>query len=253
LRRAHAKIVASDQQLRSEAAFRERFIGILAHDLRQPLSTMLMAVEMLSVERLPDARDPASRARRAAQRMGRMVEELLDFTRSRAGGGMPISPVEGDLAEIVRRVISDRSEKELISLTTEGDTRGHWDADRIAQVCGNLIGNAIEHGSAQRPIHVRVVGSPNEIALDVHNEGAPIPADAVATLFDPFRGTSRKVPSRHAGLGLGLYIVDQIVRAHGGTMEVRTGEEGTTFGVHLPTQPPRRGAGQTRAASSARA
>jgi signal transduction histidine kinase len=237
LRRAHAKVVASDQALRVEAAFRERFIGILAHDLRQPLSTMLLAVQVLGANRSPAATDPASRALRAAMRMGRMVEELLDFTRSRLGGGMPIAPVEGDLAEIVRAVIRDRSEKDLISLTTEGDTRGHWDADRIAQVCSNLIGNALEYGAQQRPISVRVVGSARGIALYVHNEGTPIPADALGTLFDPFRGSSRNMSSGHAGLGLGLYIVDQILRAHGGTVDVRSGEDGTTFGVHLPAQP----------------
>ncbi len=235
LRRAHVKIAASDQQLRQEAAFRERFIGILAHDLRQPLNTLQMTLRLLGADDGPAARDPASRAQRATMRMGRMVQALLDFTRIRVGGGMAISPVEGDLAEIVRRTIHDRSEKGRISLTTEGNTRGRWDADRIAQVCSNLIGNAIEHGAAERPIHVRVLGSQNEVALEVRNEGAPIPADALGTLFDPFRRAVRNVPSKHGGLGLGLYIVDQIVRAHGGTIDVRSGEDGTTFGVHLPT------------------
>jgi signal transduction histidine kinase len=219
--------------LRAEAEFRERFIGILAHDLRQPLNTLLMAIQVLS--QAPGGADVAARGQRAARRMHRMVEELLDFTRSRVGGGMPISPVQADLAEIVRRVVSDRSEKDLVSFETLGDTRGSWDADRIAQVCSNLIGNAIEHGAPHRPIRVRLVGLPNGITLDVHNEGPAIAADALATLFDPFRGVSQRAPrSGHPGLGLGLYIVDQIVRAHGGSMDVETGDDGTTFRVHLP-------------------
>ena len=243
LHREHESLVEAEQQLRIEATFRERFVGILAHDLRQPLNIITMTLSVLKdVPGIGQATH--ARATRAALRMNRMIDELLDFTRSRIGGGMPVRLVEGDLAEIVARAVQDRTDRDFVDLVTEGNTRGTWDADRMTQVCGNLIGNAIDYGAPDGRVSVRVAGSAGEVVFEVHNDGPPIPAEDLSTLFDPFRRGSIPKPGKESGpgLGLGLFIVDQIIRAHEGTLNVRSGQGGTTFVARLPRNTPTGGA-----------
>jgi PAS domain S-box-containing protein len=229
----------TQQQLTEALGFRERMMGILGHDLRNPLSALSVADAMLLRRKdLPaDAREQALRIRRAADRMKEMIETLLDFTRARFLGKVPVEPVPSDLGEIAGGVVDEQRvawpDHEIV-LDLHGDLHGEWDPGRMAEVISNLVGNAIAYGEPGTPVHVSVDGDDADVTLKVSNEGPPIPSDLMPVLFEPFR---RGVPEDKSprGLGLGLYIVQQIVLAHGGTVDVEsTATKGTTFTLHLP-------------------
>lgn len=234
--RLHAQLLAAERQLRVEADFRERFMGMLAHDLRQPLNTIFMASSSLSGQlSSPLELKSLQMQLRAATRMRDMIAELLDFTRIRPETGMPIQRSATDLAAtaggILEEVQTAHSQKRF-DFQVVGPCIGNWDPDRLAQVCSNLLGNAIEHGEARAPIAVRVDGSaPDFVELSVSNVGKPIAAEILEQLFLPFRRAHDK---RQAGVGLGLYIVEQIVSAHGGTIAAQSDADVTRFVVRLP-------------------
>ena len=159
-----------------------------------------------------------------------MIRDVLDFTRGHLGGGIPVEPTRGDLAEICSRVVDETKavhpEREIV-FVVQGDVVGTWDRARLEQVVSNLVSNAVRHG--QGKIVVEAVGEANEIVLRVQNGGPPIPSNDLPTIFEPFR-RGPETPRGSEGLGLGLYIVREIVRAHGGTVQVRSSAaEGTTF------------------------
>jgi signal transduction histidine kinase len=211
---------------------KDRFIGILGHDLRNPLTAITNSAHLLL--RAPDLaekhRNSAARILRSSERMAQMIRDVLDFTRGQLGGGIPVDPSHADLAEICNRVVDEAKavnpQREIV-LSIRGDTSGDWDAPRLEQVVSNLVGNAIHHG--QGTIQVEAVGEPGEVVLRVHNGGPPIPAEELPNLFEAFKRSPR-TGKRTEGLGLGLYIVKEIVRAHGGKVEVASStEEGTSF------------------------
>lgn len=212
---------------------REQFLGILGHDLRNPLNTIITAASfMWRSGRLPPGLDKAlAGIARAAERMSRMVHDLLDLTRGRLGGGIPITPATVDMADVCRAVVEEMSmayPDRSVSIHADGQFEGDWDRDRAHQAVGNLVGNAIEHGSD--PVLVSLTRSDEEVAVAVTNAGEPIPEDRLRVLFEPYR----RVGGGH-GLGLGLYIVSEIMRAHGGKVEVASSREnGTTFSLHWP-------------------
>jgi signal transduction histidine kinase len=226
------------EQLELEAAFRERFIGILGHDLRQPLNTFVLGTRVLSMASLGDreARTVA-RLANAATRMQRMIDDMLDLTRSRLGGGLPIARHSLDLAQLCTQTVDElRGGHPLaeITLRTSGDTSGPFDGDRVMQMNTNLIGNAIEHGAPHAPVEVTIDGGDRDVCLRVENKGTPIPAPLLASLFDPFR---RGRTNGSTGLGLGLFIVKQIVDGHDGSILVESDEASTRFMVSLPKSP----------------
>lgn len=230
----------------------ELFAGVLAHDLRNPLAAIRTATQLLLMryegQNLPgndDAR-PLSRILSSSDRMTRMIDQLLDFTRARSGGGIELHPRATDLGELFRDVLGEfelAHPEWRIESTSAGDLSGTWDADRLLQVISNLVGNAGQHGIAGGPISVRVDGTDAEyVRFEVHNGGA-IPESLLPELFDPFRAP-RHGRGRSGGLGLGLFIVRELVHAHGGVVEVTSsGEGGTTFSVqvrrHASTRPAR--------------
>jgi signal transduction histidine kinase len=190
-------------------------------------------------EDLPDrlAR-PVARLGTAAGRMGRIIDELLDFTRGRLGGGIPIEPHPIDVGAVVRRVVDELEvshPSRLLSLKASGRLEGEYDETRLAQVVSNLVGNALQHSPPNAPVTVSVAERVDSgIELEVNNAGAPIDPGLLSHIFDPFR---RGAVSGGAsgGLGLGLFIAAEVVRAHGGTIDVAsTAENGTTFRVVLP-------------------
>jgi signal transduction histidine kinase len=221
--------------LRSEAQFRERFIGVLGHELRQPLSTFLLGARTLLHGGLSPAHtQTARRLASAADRMSRMVADLLDVTRSRLGSGIPINRRSVDLREICGQVVEDYqalNPDRRIEVSISGDTKGDWDPDRLTQVCTNLLGNAFEHGCEGSPIFITIAAADGEVFLCVENAGEEISGTLRESLFEPFR---RGRNAATAGLGLGLFIVDQIVRAHDGTTTVTSDENATHFMVRLP-------------------
>ncbi len=233
------------QEALAEAlAFRERMLGILGHDLRNPLSAVFAGSSLLlrRADLPEDAREQVARMDRASKRMLEMIETLLDFCRSRFKGTLPIAPVTVDLHEVARAVTEELragNPGREVELTTRGDGRGCCDPARMAQVLSNLVGNALVHGARDEPVRVSVAGEEDELSLAVSNDGTPIPAELLPVLFEPFRqGPGSRDASRARGLGLGLYIAKQIVTAHGGEIDVRSSADGgTTFTVRVPRWP----------------
>jgi len=234
--------VTDDRKLRDElrraVAFRERLMGIVSHDLRSPLAVIAMAAQsLLRMEAIQDgARSAASKIHRAAERMSRMVSDLLDFTRVAAGGGLPMLRRSSDLRALIREAVDelDVGHAGRIRLTVpDREIEGSWDADRLHQVVTNLVSNALQYGAKDAPIVVRLERGSQEVTLSVNNRGPVIPRHELATLFDPFQRGRTGAHGR--GLGLGLHIVFEVVRAHQGTVDVTSdGENGTTFTVHFP-------------------
>jgi signal transduction histidine kinase len=233
-----------ERLLRERADFEQQLIGIVSHDLRTPLSAITMSAAMLL--RRPDLeereRKPLGRIFNSAERAIRMVRDLLDFTQARLGGGLPIQPEALDFHAFARQVVEEiqvAHPERVIRLEQHGDGQGLWDGDRMAQVLGNLLGNALQYSPADTPVEVRMRGEAGEVVLEVHNTGAPIPAEVLPQLFKPLQRGVAAAGKSHRSVGLGLYIVEQVVRAHGGTLEVKsTEEEGTTFTARLPRKPP---------------
>lgn len=224
------------QRLREQDRMREMFIGILGHDLRNPLSGITMAANVvLSRSKDETVREPMERIIASSQRMARMVEQLLDLTRLRLGEGIALQPRPCDLRRLVEDVLG---ESEATSrrgrLEVRGDATGTWDADRMLQVTANLIGNALQHGAKGSPVVIHIDGTAADtVVLRVHNEGPPIPEDLRPVLFEAFRGQGKG--QRGGGLGLGLYISHQIVLAHGGQLTFESSADaGTTFAASVP-------------------
>ena len=167
----------------------------------------------------------------------RLVDQLLDLTRSRLGGGIPIDPKPFDMNDVCLQVIG---ETELthpdrpLSVDLRGDLRGVWDRDRMYQLIANLVGNAVQHGEPRSSVELRVDGGKTEVVIEVANRGDPIPPASLPLIFDAFRLRANN-RSRTHGLGLGLFIAQQIARSHGGSIGVTSSEsDGTTFRVRLP-------------------
>jgi signal transduction histidine kinase len=218
---------------------RETFLGVLGHDLRTPLGAIITSAKfILEVGDLPPTSRTLARAIvSSSTRMNAMVADLLDFTRGRLGMSIPIEPGRADLAVVLSAAVQETTAAlpELdLKLETNGDLFGNWDSVRLSQVLNNLISNAVSHGSSGTPITIRAKGNAEDVVFSVHNYGRTIPAHEIEEMFDPLN--SRPSPSdnsRH--MGLGLYIVRDVVSAHGGTIDVQSTEaDGTTFIVCLP-------------------
>ena len=230
--------------------YRDQSLGILGHDLRNPLSAIIMGSTLLvNSESLDDKGvRVAARMLNSANRMNRMISDLLDLTRTRFGDRIPIVRVPMDLEPLCRQVVAELEgvlPSGRLRFAPQGDLYGEWDHDRIAQVLSNLVRNAIQHGGANDPILLVARDDGDTIAITVHNGGPPIPERALTTIFEPM---IRHVADEkaNAGFGLGLYIATQIVLAHGGTLDASSTEErGTTFTARLPRRVPR--AERTRA------
>jgi signal transduction histidine kinase len=234
------QIVELQASREEDARLRECWSGVLGHDLRNPLSAIRMGAAALQRRGAGEVDTRLlSRIESSAERMGRMIDQLLDFTRLRAAGGLTLERRALDLAELSRRVVDELElahPERRLRVEAQGDTCGEWDADRLAQVLSNLVGNAIAHGGVEQPVEVHLRGGEAAVTLAVHNGGEPIPEGFRPLLFDPFR---RPRGGNRSGLGLGLFITSQIVAAHGGDIAVAsTDGSGTTFTVTLP----RRGA-----------
>jgi two-component system sensor histidine kinase/response regulator len=219
----------------------EMFSALLAHDLRNPLSAMLASARLLQRRSQdPGALEAAARIVASGNRMARMIEDMLDLARARLGGGIIVKREAADFKALVERALREHqtaAPERPMDACYVGNFAGDWDPERIAQVASNLIGNALKHGNAEGPIQVRLDGSESDYVTLAVTNGGTIPPDVLPHLFDPFRGGPRQ-SGRGEGLGLGLYIVSQIVQAHDGRVDVKTGNGETTFQVQLPREDP---------------
>lgn len=222
----------------------ERLVSVVGHDLRNPLGALLGNLELLSRAGALTERQAlvAARMRRSVLRMEGLIRDLLDLARTRQGGLLPVSPVDARVGEICARAVSEIRDAHAgsnVELVVEGDDRARLDPERIAQVVSNLVTNALQHGDPGGPVRVRVSGEGGEVALEVENAGPPIAPDLAEHLFEPFR----RGRSDGDGLGLGLFVVHEVARGHGGTVSFRSAEGRTAFLVRLPrgAPPGRRG------------
>ena len=222
---------------------KEMFLAILGHDLRTPIGAIMTSAKfMVETKELPEPHlTLATRIVSSSMRMNRMVGALLDFTRSRLGGGIPITPGVMNMGKAVHDVVHEiraAQPDRKIEIDARGALQGEWDCERMTQVLTNLIGNALEHGSDRTVVKVDVQGDKEEVTVAVHNRGAAIPPDQLDGIFSAMKRqetVAEVVGGSSGNLGLGLYIADQIVRAHKGRIDVESSEEGgTTFTVHVP-------------------
>jgi signal transduction histidine kinase len=223
---------------------KETFLAILGHDLRTPLGAITTSAEFLlqTADLAESERSLVARIAGSATRSVTMVGDLLDFTRSRLGEGIPIARAEMDLGQVVRDVVDEIAAAHPgcpIRVDTRGELRGQWDAARLRQAFGNLIANAVQHGADGTTVTVDVRQADGQVTVAVHNRGAVIAPEQLDGLFNPMR--ARRAPRTAAArgptgsLGLGLYIAERIVSAHDGRIAVESSEVGgTTFTVYLP-------------------
>lgn len=219
------------------------FVGILGHDLRTPLQSLSHGAHFLMHGKdLPGERivELGARMSRSVRRMTGMIDNLLDFTKSRVGGGISLAPQETQLSAVAQQVVDEiqsyNPDRNFL-FTVQGNCIGNWDPGRLAQIYQNLIGNALQYGTSDTPITVSAEDLQNDVVIKVKNFGTPIDKAEQRKLFDLFHrhASATKAGRLNQNLGLGLYIVREIAVAHGGSVSVTSSEEnGTEFIVRLP-------------------
>ena len=222
---------------------KDLFLGVLSHDLRNPLGAIMMSATVMMTREGPGwpHHKTAARILTAGTRMDALIGDLVDFTRARMGSGIPLEHSEVDLGSICQQTVDEITALHprcVVNLDATGDLHGRWDVGRIGQALSNLCGNAIQHGAENTPIDVTVRGEGDHVVVAIHNEGHRIPESRLHDIFNPFKqlDPARK-PTDARSVGLGLFIVQSIVKAHEGTIDVESNERGTTFTVRLPRTP----------------
>ncbi len=224
---------------RQTSALLERFIAVLGHDLRNPLTAILGGMEMLRKNPLNDrATQWVEMVVTSAGRMAVLIELVMDFSRSSLGGGVAVECLPSDFVEpVLEQLVADRriaSPGRIIQSRFAINEPVNCDLRRIAQLASNLLSNAINHGDPERPVEVEARTTDGCFEMTVANAGEPIPETVLARIFEPFsRGTVQ--PSRE-GMGLGLYIANQIALAHSGSLEVRSIQDETRFTFRMPLE-----------------
>jgi signal transduction histidine kinase len=222
---------------------REMFLAILGHDLRTPLAAIYTSAKfMLDTEKFNLLL--MTQIAGSATRTVTMVGDLLDFTRSRLGGGIPVFREKLDLDKVVRKAVEEISAAHphhRFQVNTSEEQSGEWDCARLSQALTNLIVNAGDHAPQGTNVSIRLASEGGDVTIAIHNMGATIPGDRLNGLFKPMKTPEGRRDGRLGGptgnLGLGLYIAERIVHAHGGRIEVESAEvKGTTFTVRLPRQ-----------------
>jgi signal transduction histidine kinase len=239
---AHAR----EAELRVIAQFRETLLGIVGHDLRNPLNAIFMATKLLTSRPLTESDAKlVGHILSSSQRMKRIIAQLLEFTRARLGGGFPLQLANADLGAICDEIVAEvqLANPARIEVHRTGDLRGRWDTDRLSTMVSNIIGNALEHSTPRTPIVVDIRADGGDVTLAVTNQGATIPPEFLPHIFDPFRQAEPNAPRPAGNLGLGLYIAHQVVTSHEGRLGVSSQNGVTTFTVRLPREQPSQPAG----------
>jgi signal transduction histidine kinase len=238
---ARVRAETAEDAARRAAALQDQVLAVVGHDLRTPLSAIIMAVQVAQRHAAGDAAIASNLARiaRSAWRMNEIIRDLLDAARARQGLGMTLASRHASAYEICAQAIAELEQVHpgrSIRLSASGDPTLEADASRLLQAISNLVGNALQHGDPDRAVEVHVAGEGGSVAVRVRNAGAPIPPGAIDELFEPFRRGDRAADG-NGSLGLGLFIVREIARAHGGTVSVSSDAAGTTFELRLPRTP----------------
>lgn len=229
-----------EEAVREAAEFEKYLIGIVSHDLRNPLNTIVLSAEHGLIRDDVDARTAKAFARikSAGERAGRMIRDLLDFTQARLGAGIPIELAPVAMDEIVTQVVEEVATTypdRVIRVHADAEVHGEWDRDRIGQAIGNLLTNALRYSPVDSPVTLRLVRTDDAAEVHIHNAGAPIADELVGRLFQPMQRGQVSADRTTRSVGLGLYIVDQIVRGHRGTIEVDSNAaDGIWFRIRLP-------------------
>lgn len=236
-----------EDRLHRAREFEQHLLGIVSHDLRTPLGTILTSAQLLTAR--DDLDDRAvrivARIAAAADRATRMISDLLELGAARLGQRVPVTPVDMDLGVLADEVVQEVAlsfPDRRVEVRREGDLRGRWDRDRLAQLLTNLVTNALKYGAPREPVDLETRGDENAVVIRVRNGGAPIPPEALPHVFEPLRARDERWNGSEHGaqrsVGLGLFIVREIATAHGGTVDVAsTPESGTTFTVRVPRDP----------------
>jgi signal transduction histidine kinase len=232
---------AAETVARKTTAFRDQILAIVGHDLRNPLGAVAMSAALLSKRGglVGWQAKTVSRVRSSAARMERIIADLLSYTRTRLGAGIPIDPRDADLGELARKVVDELvafHPNSPIHVEAEGDLTGVWDPSRLEQVLSNVLSNAVDHGEPDTRIDVVLRGAGLAVGVEVVNRGE-MPPGMLEHAFEAFQRPPEKEARRGAGLGLGLFIAREIVRGHGGTIEVRSRNGETRLHVELPRRP----------------
>ncbi len=228
---------------RDVEASRDMFLAVLGHDLRSPLQSIEMASHMLDAIVVPEAArlKVATRVRRASNVMGHLITDLLMFTRSRLGRGIPLERSDFDLGQLCKEEIeavrTNYPERQFVRHLS-GDLHIRGDVSRMQQVLSNLLNNAVQHGGEDTPIRLSAYGEEDTIVLSIANSGNPIPPDALRVIFEPLAQVPTPVSDlsnrQKTSLGLGLFIVREIVLGHHGTIDVTSSAEASVFTIRLP-------------------
>ena len=231
------QLADANAEAEDRAIFAEKLVGMVSHDIRNPLSVIHMSTVLLERGGITEQqRNVVARISRAVDRVRALIGDLLDFTQARLGGGLSVKKRECDLHQAIGDSVSELAiafPAQRLLHESAGEGRCVADADRIVQAIGNLVANAATHGDATQPITVRSESEGGRFRVSVHNGGEPIPSGLLSRLFEPMvRGAE---PGAAQGVGLGLYIVREIVRSHAGTVDVRSSREnGTVFVLDWP-------------------
>jgi sigma-B regulation protein RsbU (phosphoserine phosphatase) len=233
------------EESRRAVDFQEQLVGIVSHDIRSPLGAIISWARIMAVGGPPPEEQQRTfkRITSAALRIERLTRLLLDFSRARLGGGITLEPRRCDMRDMLQKVTHEfrvAYPDRTMAFEVEGEEpHGSWDPDRLGQVLSNLLENALKYSPPDTPVRLSARGDKEQVVLEVHNQGKPIPSELMPQLFEPFRRGPQASRTAKTSYGLGLYIVQEIVHAHGGTIDVRSNiEEGTTFTVSLPRLPP---------------
>lgn len=236
---AEAGQARAEAELRDARTWHETFVAIVGHDLRSPLNAILVGAQL--VARSPDetARRLAGHIGASGQRLSDIVEDLCDVARARQGLGFAVDLEPADLGEVVSSVVAELKSahpSRALVLECHGDLAGHWDKGALARIAANLVGNALRHGTDDAPVDIRVEGTPDACSLAIENTGTIAP-ETVPHLFDPFRAAQGSTQKGYRGLGLGLYISRNLVRAHGGEFKIFSFKGSTRVIALLPRRP----------------
>jgi len=227
----------------SESQPHALFLGVLNHELRTSVASILMSAQVLTHRSAPGSPEAkaAQRILRSCEQVRQTLDALSDFTKVRLGAQLEIDRVTDDMGVLCRQAVDAFARvdpERKIRLSADGDLSGDWDKTRIREAIGGLIGNAARFASRGSPVTLAVTASSaDEVTITVHGDGTPIDVETLQTIFDPVARVESE-NATYAGLGLGLFIVRKVVEAHGGNVKVEAApESGTTFTVVLPRHP----------------